>query len=124
MSKPRHEVNSKKRHFLSSSVAGSTGNFDHQQLLQNTRGGHTKHMHTEDALDRESKRDIASEIDYSDHKSIASSVALSKRYTPKRHSDTHSVLSKVNLTKLENENPKKQISKLKPEIGTNPTLNL
>lgn len=50
-----------------------------------------------------SKRDIASEIDYSDQRSIATSVTLSNRYMKKRPSDTHSMLSKDNLDKLNNQ---------------------
>lgn len=51
-----------------------------------------------------SKRDIASEIDYSDQRSIATSVTLSNRYAKKKPSDTHSMLSKDNLDKLDNKN--------------------
>lgn len=48
-----------------------------------------------------SKRDVASEIDYSDHRSIATSVTQSNRIGRARASDTHSVLSKANLDKLD-----------------------
>lgn len=48
-----------------------------------------------------SKRDVASEIDYSDHRSIATSITNPNRFGRVRASDTQSVLSKANLDKLD-----------------------
>lgn len=52
--------------------------FDHKKLLNNTKGDFKLKMFNT-SNDNASKRDVASEIDYSDHKSIATSVTLSQR---------------------------------------------
>lgn len=74
--------------------------FDHKKLLNNTKANFKTNMF-ENANDNASKRDISSEIDYSDHRSIATSVTLSIKSGRRSHrSNAGSDLTKDNLNKL------------------------
>ena len=79
--------------------------FNYDKLLKNTKDANIHKIITNEG---KPKRAMQSEIDYSDHKSIATFVSQSNRskraYRP---SDTKSVLSKNNLDKLDSQNGRK-----------------
>lgn len=99
MNKPAYNLPSKNK---SHETCSNASRFDHSRLLRHAQEGNTKDRLFQKESEGASRRDIASEIDYSDQKSIASSLGISKRQI-KRPSDTQSVLSKSNLAKLNGE---------------------
>ena len=52
--------------------------FDHKQLIKQAQTGNLKDKLFSRVNENESKRDIASEIDYSDHKSITAMIKIQK----------------------------------------------
>lgn len=100
MNKPVYNIGNKNEQMEHRS---NTNVFDHKQLIKQAQTGDFKEKLFNRDLENESRRDIASEIDYSDHKSINTTITLQKRSSNFRQSDTQSVLSKGNLDKLNKE---------------------
>ena len=99
MNKPAYGLNDKNEQAENRS---NVGVFDHKQLMRQTRIGEKEKLFKKDG-ENESRRDVASEIDYSDNKSICTTVTMQRRSNSNRNSDTQSVLSKANLDKLNKE---------------------
>lgn len=75
MNKPKYNINDKGEQLEKKSNASM---FDHKNLIKQSQVGDAKEKLFKYDRDNESKRDIASEIDYSDHRSIATSITISK----------------------------------------------
>lgn len=74
-SKPAYNLGIKNQDIDNKSNAGV---FDHTQLIKQTQAGDAKDKLFSKNIENESRRDITSEIDYSDHKSIAALVKVQK----------------------------------------------
>lgn len=73
--KPVFNINNKNEDIDNKSNAGV---FDHGQLIKQTQAGDVKDKLFSKNIENESRRDIASEIDYSDHKSITAMIKVQK----------------------------------------------